>query len=199
MNKIVIIMTLISFPGFSQVSYQLDVKESQIKWASSYVLGGGHNGLIQLQSGNILTTDTRSMTNGNIVIDMTTIQSTDQQNAEGRNDLDNHLKSDDFFSTAKFPVSHFSMSNIHRAASFSTPPQFVITGLLTIKGITQKITCKPYIRFGHDQIRITGTMVIDRTRWDIIYNSASFFADLKDGIISDDIQLELDLIFSKTD
>ncbi len=53
----------------------------------------------------------------------------------GVNDRDNHLKSPDFFDAAKYPKMTFKSSSIS-----GTPESFKLTGDLTIKGKTKKVT-----------------------------------------------------------
>ena len=38
---------------------------------------------------------------------------------------------------------------------------------------------------------------LDRTKWDVKYNSGNFFKDLGDKLISDDIEFDISLVSAK--
>ncbi|MDP4952224.1 MAG: YceI family protein, partial [Flavobacteriales bacterium] len=68
------------------------------------------------------------------------------------------------------------------------------TGNLTIKGITKPATAKIiYSANGEDGIVITGTMMIDRTDYDIRYGSDKFFDNLGDNVIKDQIMMKINM------
>ena len=67
----------------------------------------------------------------------------------------------------------------------------VISGDLTIKGITNKVLIHSYIDF--DKNTSIGELIIDRTKWGIKYGSSSFFDDLGDRAIYNDFILNFHL------
>ena len=46
-----------------------------------------------------------------------------------------------------------------------------------------------------DSFHVSGTIVIDRTQFDIKYGSGSFFDNLGDRTINNDFELKFDLMF----
>ncbi|MCK7541619.1 MAG: YceI family protein [Marinilabiliales bacterium] len=78
--------------------------------------GASHNGTINLKEGS-LTTDGKSITGGEFVVDMNSIKNEDVKDAGSRAKLEGHLKSDDFFGVAKFPFSRLVLTEQHSIRS----------------------------------------------------------------------------------
>jgi polyisoprenoid-binding protein YceI len=72
--------------------------------------------------------------------------------------------------------------------------QYIVTGKLTIKGITNKISFPATVNINNGGLTANGTAKIDRAQYDIKYNSGSFFKDLGDKMIYDDFEIEFDLV-----
>ncbi len=178
----------------TEARWELNRKESKLVWVGKSIVGSGHEGTIQFASGSIITSDIGDIVQGEFVVDMNTIKNTDMKPDDGGKDLEDHLKADDFFSVAKHPQASFSLLKVVPDAFYKTGNVKII-GLLTIKGITNQVEFLATVTSSKENIVVKGDLAIDRTRWDIIYQSKSYFADLKDGIISDEIRITLDLKF----
>lgn len=177
----------------SGITWELNQKESKLLWMGKPIVGSGHEGTIQLTSGSIVTSTSGQIIQGELVADMNTIKSTDMKPDDGGKDLEEHLKNDDFFSVTKFPRANFSILKVTDANK--TTGQLKITGLLTIKGITNQVEFVATTTSSKENIQLKGELIIDRTKWDINYQSKSIFKSLKDGVISDEIKLTIDLKF----
>ncbi|HEY3429909.1 MAG TPA: YceI family protein [Cyclobacteriaceae bacterium] len=171
--------------------YEIDRKESVVIWFGSNVLAsqGSHTGYVYLSKGELLMVKDQ-LAGGSVVVDMNTI--VDEKHGSD-NDLVEHLKSPDFFDVAKFPVTAFAIT-MAVPANDSTVN---VTGNLTIKGITHAVTFPATIKLKDGVVQANGKLMIDRTRWDVRYNSKKFFADLADGVISDDIEFDIKIIAKK--
>jgi polyisoprenoid-binding protein YceI len=101
-----------------------------------------------------------------------------------------HLKSDDFFSVAKFPLASLEVKSV----TAKSGNLYHFTADLTIKGITAPIEFDAEVNMTSDQVTATGTMVVNRTKYDIKYRSGSFFSDLGDKMIYDDFTLKFKLV-----
>jgi polyisoprenoid-binding protein YceI len=178
----------------SDFRWELNQKESKLQWMGKPIVGSGHDGTIQFVSGS-LTTSSGQITQGELVVDMNTIQNTDMKPDDGGKDLEEHLKNDDFFSVTKFPRANFSIIKVVPSDTYKTTGQIKITGLLTIKGITNQVELEATTTSSKENVQVKGELIIDRTKWDINYQSKSIFKSLKDGIISDEIKLTVDLKF----
>lgn len=173
----------------------LSLKESTLQWMGKPLVGGGHEGTINFSSGSITTTAAGDITQGEFVLDMNTIKNTDMKPDDGGNGLEEHLKAEDFFSVAKYPRANFSILKVIPESKTGDVQQVKFLGLLTLKRITNMITFPATITRKGETANIKAEITIDRTKWDIIYNSKTFFANLKDGFISDEIKIVVDLKF----
>lgn len=178
----------------TDTNWELNPKQSHLTWMGKPIVGSGHEGTIQLNSGSLVTSSSGQITKGELWVDMTTIKNTDMKPDDGGKDLEDHLKNDDFFSVAKFPRASFSILKVVPDATDKTG-QIKITGLLTIKGITNQVEFTATTVISKENISVKADLIIDRTKWDIIYQSNSIFKNLKDGVISDEIKITVDLNF----
>ncbi|MFN3269431.1 MAG: YceI family protein, partial [Candidatus Kapaibacteriota bacterium] len=142
--------------------------------------------------------DGNKITSGEFEVDMTSIRNEDLKDKDLNAKLVGHLKSDDFFSVAKFPTAKFVITHsTPLKASKAGEPNIAITGKMTIKGITQTISFPATIKADGNKITAKATLELDRTKFDVRYGSGSFFDNLGDNVIYDNFTLELNLTFSK--
>lgn len=166
---------------------KVDTGKSSAKWLGKKVTGE-HSGMVSIKSGSISFDGERPVA-GNFSIDLNSITCSDLQ-GEWADKLIGHLKSDDFFGVATHPTANFVLKN---AAATVDPKKFVVTGDLTIKGITQTVSFDANI----DMASASAKIVIDRTKYNIKYGSASFFDSLGDKAIHNDFELTVNLTFTK--
>ena len=129
----------------------------------------------------------KKLTGGNFVVDMTSINTTDLQAGKGKEDLDGHLKADDFFGVANHPIATLIFKSIGAKAK----NKYAVVADLTIKGITNPVSFDIVI----DKSNAIANVVVDRTKYDIKYNSKSFFSTIGDKAINDDFDLNVNLKF----
>lgn len=167
---------------------QVDTTASTIKWVGSKVVGK-HNGSIKLKSGEV-TFDKDVPQAGVFTIDMNTIADEDLKDPNDNAKLVGHLKSDDFFGAAKYPTAEFKITKTELKGT-----DRMITGNLTMKGISKPITFPVKIMQDKTGYSAKGAFKINRTEWGLKYNSGKFFdvKKLGDKMINDDIELEIDL------
>ncbi|HRE41297.1 MAG TPA: YceI family protein [Ignavibacteria bacterium] len=161
---------------------------SVIKWVGKKVTGQ-HDGTINLKNGQF-TVENGKLTGGQFDIDMNTLTVNDIKDAETNAKLLGHLKSDDFFSVDKFPVSTFKITKLAPATEGGN---YMVTGDLTIKGITKPITFPANVTINGNSVTTTANFDIDRTEFDIRYGSGKFFEGLGDKMINDNFNLTLDV------
>ncbi|MFN8280515.1 MAG: YceI family protein [Saprospiraceae bacterium] len=166
---------------------KVDVAKSKVGWVAKKVTGQ-HSGIVSLQSGSIVFDNNRPVS-GNLVMDMNSIKVTDLQ-GEYAEKLRGHLNGKDFFDVENNPTANFVLKN---SAATADPKKFVITGDLTIKGITQSVSFDAMFEMDH----ATANIMIDRTKFGIKYGSGTFFQNLGDKAINDVFDLNVDLVFSK--
>jgi polyisoprenoid-binding protein YceI len=163
---------------------KVDVSKSSINWLAKKVTGE-HSGTVALKSG-ALVFKKNALTGGTFTVDMTTLTATDLT-GEYLGKLNGHLKSEDFFGTEKFPTSTLVFKKI----ATKSANVYTVTADLTIKGITKPVTFD--ITVNGDTA--TTTFNVDRTKYDIKYNSKSFFESIGDKAIYDEFELKVNLKF----
>jgi polyisoprenoid-binding protein YceI len=177
-------------PNRPTVTMQVDVRSSTVNWTGRKVLGK-HNGTINIAKGN-LTLENNAITKGRFDIDMKSIVDLDLTDAETNAKLTGHLKSDDFFSVDKFPLSTLVITGAKPTEGAMTAvATHIITGDLTIKGVTNTVSFPARIITDGRSLTATATIDIDRTKWNIKYGSGSFFDNLGDKAIKDVFTLEI--------
>lgn len=142
---------------------QVDLSNSSIHWKGTKMRGAGkHEGGIQLHDGYFLT-DQNKLVGGRFTINMNTIQVTDIPEHEPvpRKRFNDHMKSEDFFNTKKYPTSEFTITEINDLANDS----ILVSGNLTIKEITKSIKFKAKSKENEFSTNFT----FDRFQWNIAY------------------------------
>ena len=166
----------------------IDTKQSVVTWKGSSVQGA-HSGYVYISKGELMI-ENGQLLGGRAEIDMNTIEDSDH----GRdNNLIMHLKDPDFFDVKRFP---FSTIEITKVVSINGENK-TITGNLTIKGIAHPVTFPAIIGFKDGIVKATGKLIIDRTKWDVRYNSGKFYDNLADRTISDSIEFQVKIIAKK--
>jgi len=177
--------------SFSQ-SFKADQKATSVKWFAEKVTGA-HDGSISIKSGS-LKVDNGKITGGEFEIDMTSITCADIENAEYNAKLVGHLKSEDFFNVDKHKTAKLVITKVTQKKG----DIHYFRGNLTIKGITKEIKFEAKVSNGGDKITATGTIVLDRTDFDVKYSSGSFFENLGDKVIYDEFKIEVSLTANKS-
>lgn len=168
----------------------IDKKQSVVVWKGTNLLrSNNHTGYVSLSKGE-LKIENGQLVGGIAEIDMNTIQDEKHQSNNG---LVEHLKEPDFFDVKKFPFSTFV---IIRSEPINGEDNSV-DGNLTIKGITHPVTFPAKIETKNGIIKMSGKLVIDRTKWDVRYKSRKFFDLVADQVISDSIEFNIKIIAKK--
>jgi len=171
---------------------KLDVTQSTFNWHAKKVTGE-HKGIVKFQNGDIFL-------NGNILIggvinvDMTTIDDLDLS-GEYHDKLVKHLKSDEFFAVEKYNTSTLSIKSCEFIKG--TKPgenNYTVKADLMIKGITKEIVFGAFVVITKDQVVTNAEFNIDRTKYDIKYNSKSFIPDIGDKAIDDNFSVKVRVI-----
>lgn len=179
-----ILLTLLVAPVvvFAQKT-ERKVTQSKVGWEAKKVTGS-HEGTIQLKEGSFVF-DGENLVGGTFVIDMTTINVTDLTGG-GKERLEGHLKSDDFFGVDKYPTASLTIKSANRIKD-----GYYVNGEITIKGTTQPIAFELEVEGNKAEAELK----IDRTKFDIRYGSGSFFANLGDKTIYDNFEVEVEFYF----
>lgn len=163
---------------------KIDTSKSSINWVGKKVTGE-HSGTVNFKDGAIVFKG-KKLAGGTFTVDMTSLTSTDLQ-GEYQGKLNGHLKSEDFFGTEKYPTATLVIKKIGAKSA----NVYTAVADLTIKGITKPVTFDMTVN-GNSA---TSSFKVDRTKYDIKYNSASIFSAIGDKAISDEFELAIALKF----
>ena len=177
------ILLLIGTLSASAQKSEIDLSKSQVLWTGKKI-GGSHNGKIQIQSGSFELKN-GEVVSGNVVIDMNSLTNDDLKDAGYNKQLVDHLKSDDFFGVNNHPTATFKIT---RAGKFNSD-KALVTGLLTIKGKTEKVS---FVVIRKENVYST-QLKVDRSKFGVQYGSKSFFNNLGDKVIDDMFTLDIKL------
>lgn len=175
--------------------YEILSEKSRIEWTWRNIWNK-HTWDIKVKKWYLLLEKWKVKT-GNLEIDMTSIDNFDLKDSMLKNMLIWHLKSADFFDVEKFPTSTLSITKVEHIKDVASKPNFNIVAELMLKWITKSITFDAYIREKEWELVINAHLDIDRSRWNIMYWSAKFFARLGNHIVDDMISLDLILFAEK--
>jgi polyisoprenoid-binding protein YceI len=173
----------------AQKKYVADPSATVIKWHGEKIVGGKHDGTINLREG-WLNSDGKSITGGEFVVDMTSIKNLDVKDAGSRAKLEGHLKSDDFFGVEKYPMSKLVITG----SSQFTGGKATVKGNLTIKEATHPVEFTVAETKAGDVLTYTASITFDRSLYDVRFGSGKFFSNLGDNAIRDEIKLEVSLV-----
>jgi len=160
----------------------VDIEASILTWKGTKPTGE-HSGIILIKDGDLLVEDGK-ITGGEFVIDMNSMICKDLQ-GEYAAKLEGHLKSADFFDVATFPTALFVITNVADKEN-----AIQVTGNLTLKDVTKSITIPASVSTVDGVTTFESEkFVINRADFNVKYGSKSFFDNLKDKFIDDNMEL----------
>jgi len=175
--------------SLSEGNYDINFSESKLVWIGKQMSTKEHTGTINIKNGKIIINDSGSI-NGNIEIDMLTINTTDIQ-GRGKEKLDRHLKDADFFDVSRHPVAYLTFQGDDKV---NPNGKFEFNGELTIKNITHPISFYSNIDNLNGKLRANAEVIFDRSLYDVKYGSGKFFDNLGDRLIYDEIAINVMII-----
>ncbi len=176
--------------------YPVDVKASSVTWEGKKVTGA-HNGDIQINNG-MLTVKNGLISAATVIIDMSSINTLDLQGG-GKESLDGHLKSDDFFGVEQFPTAQFELTQLNPIRGGENEANFIAQGKVTIKGRSEDVSFPVIVSMAAEGATISGNMTLDRSKFDVQFRSKSFFDAnaLGDKLIYDEFTIGFELVAGK--
>ncbi|MEC3880850.1 YceI family protein [Parapedobacter sp. 10938] len=161
----------------------VDTAQSTVQWTGRKV-SGEHHGDVQVKSGT-LTVEENKLVGGSFIIDLTTITNHDLE-GEYKGKLEGHLKSADFFDVDNHPEANFEITNVEEGAEAG---HVVISGNLTIRGVTKNITFDAQVHEASaSAVKATADFNIAREDWGVNY------AGQADDLISKEINFKVTLV-----
>jgi polyisoprenoid-binding protein YceI len=178
-------------------AYAVASDVSKVMWEGSKPVGT-HKGTVNVSEGSI-TVDGGAIVGGSFTLDMNSITVLDLE-GEKKGYLESHLKglddkkADDFFNVNKFPTAKYEITKVTKKEGDANGNALVY-GNLTLKGATKSVGFTANVDVADGIVKVsTPQFKIDRTEWGIKYGSPSFFENLADKAIDNDIVLSISLV-----
>lgn len=172
-------------------SLVVDVTASTIAW-KGFKPAGSHHGVISIKSGELVV-EGEELKSGSFIIDMNSIDVQDLAAGQGKEKLEGHLKSADFFDVEKYPEATFTITGVDVLNGSEYTHR--ISGNLALKEAVKNISFDAKIsQEGDVYTANTATFTIDRTQWGVNYGSKNIFKDLKDSFINDEMEITITLV-----
>lgn len=182
-----LIALMVLSPGLYAQKADINPKQSVLEWTGKKITGE-HYGTISLSNGELLFSK-NLLTGGFFEIDMNSIICTDISDKKSNTRLVDHLKSDDFFGVRTFPSARLEITHVQHKEGIN----YTINGNLTIKASTHAISFPATVTIVNETITASADITFDRSKYNIKFSSASFFDNLGDEMIYDDIELKVKL------
>ena len=163
--------------------YNIETTQSQITWTGREVSTSYHYGTLDFVSGNFEISN-GTIVNGEFIVDMTSINNQDME-GDSKARLEGHLKSDDFFSVESYPTAAISINS----SELISDGKWNVSADLSIKGFTHPVNFEMI----SSEDGWSANLVFDRSKYDVRFRSGSFFENLGDKLIYDDIELSINL------
>ena len=163
--------------------YNIETAQSQITWTGREVSTSYHYGTLDFVSGNFEISN-GAIVNGEFIVDMTSINNQDME-GDSKARLEGHLKSDDFFSVESYPTASISINS----SELISDGKWNVSADLSIKGFTHPVNFEMI----SSEDGWSANLVFDRSKYDVRFRSGSFFENLGDKLIYDDIELSINL------
>ena len=172
--------------------YSVHIDKSELSWIGKELSTKIHTGSLNISNGIIQVGDDNSVS-GNIKINMSTINVTDLQ-GRSKEMLEKHLRSADFFEVENYPEAQINF----KSKSFNKlVNQISFEGDLTIKDITNPISFNATLIESSPYLKANAILSFDRSKYDVRFRSGSFFENLGDKLILDDIDVNIKLVTEK--
>lgn len=185
-----VVFAVSSFGALAQ-AYNVDPAATKIVYVGKKVTGS-HTGNITAKGGKI-TMKGDEIASGEVLVDMNTLTSTDITDADTNAKYVGHMKSADFFDTAKYPEAKLVIKN-----SKKTSKGLEVQGDLTMIGQTKPVSfLVTDLKKTDSTLTGKSNLTLNRTLWGLKYGSGSFFKGLGDKAINDEFTLAIDLSAKK--
>ena len=178
--------------SFEEGVYSVVVDRTELSWIGKEISTKIHTGTLNLSDGTIQIIDENTI-NGNITIDMSSINVTDLQ-GRAKEMLEGHLRSADFFEVENYPNATLNF----KSKSYNKLKNLIdFEGQLTIKDISNPIFFSATLIESSPYLKAKSILSFDRSKYNVRFRSGSFFENLGDKLILDDIDVNIVLVTEK--
>ena len=175
----------------SGTSFTIDTTSSNVEWLGSKPVGE-HTGSFKVSNGSFSVAD-GTISSGNFTIDINSLNNYDLKAGEGKEKLEGHLKSADFFDAAKYPTAKFEITSVEPITNDSTATHR-ISGNLTLKDSTKNVSFPAKVSLAENSVQAIANFNIDRTQWGMYYGNDQ---SLGDKFIRPEVNIKLNINANK--
>lgn len=169
--------------------YELDKNHSDLGFSAKHMVFTTVRGHFTQYEGHLeVEGDDYARAKGEFAVQVASIDSNNEKR-------DEHLRSADFFDTARYPAMTFRPTAIAARAG----GHYAVTGDLVIREVSRPIELDvkvegriPRDAFGKERIAVSATGSINRKDWDLNWNMALETGGL---LVSDEIKIEVEAAF----
>ena len=172
-------------------SFAIDTTTSSVEWLGTKPVGQ-HNGSFKVANGNFTIAE-GNIAAGSFTIDINSLNNFDLKAEEGKEKLEGHLKSADFFDVAKYPTAKFEITQVEPLANDSTATH-KISGNLTLKDSTKNVSFPAKVTLAENNVKASANFNIDRTQWGMYYGNDQ---SLGDKFIRPEVNIKLNITATK--
>ena len=157
LGGLLLVLALATAAAAEPRSYVLDPAKSHIRFhaVSRFVDADGafrrFAGELRLEPGR------QETASGRIVVEVASIDTASQKR-------DDHLRSPDFFDAARYSEAVFALTAVRAEGG-----QTMVTGDLTIRGVTRPLSVPVTVTVADDSVRAAGRFVVNRREFGIAY------------------------------
>jgi len=177
------------------VTYSTVKEGSGLKWRASHLGGtGARFGKTKLKVAKVLLNDNK-VTNAKFIVDLSSLTVDNFNDAEQKGQLEEHLKSADFFNIEKYPTARFELTKVEEVKGDYNSK---ITGNLTILETTKSISFSANIAVLENSVAINSEdFSVNRQDWKLSYHSEGDAGVPKDYLIADNIGFTINVAVAK--
>lgn len=193
-TKILTIMTATSIAAQAQVKWKIDNSHAKVGFTVTHMMISEVDGYFKIYGGEVTSKSETDFTDAIITFtaDVNSINTDNEQR-------DGHLKSPDFFDAAKYPNISFKSVSMKPT---KTANEYELTGELTIKGVTKKVSLKAIGSgktvkdpWGNTRYGFKVTGVIKRSEFGLTWNAA---IEAGGVVVSDEVKINCSIELVKS-
>lgn len=184
-------------------TFTVNTDSTTVKW-TAYHKGGLNPRFGTTKTAGTFSVENGNLTSGSLVSDLNSLTTdpaaVDPKLSDGKTsaDLDGHLKSADFFDTAKYPSVKFDITKVEDLAAGTESKvagaNKTVSGNLTIKDKTVNVSFPAKVEVTENGLTLVSNFTINRQDWGLAYGTEG---DPKDWMISQEVDLELNVVAGK--
>jgi len=164
----------------------MDVDQSRLEWQGRKATLS-ETGLIPIRTCTFSIEGGR-LTSGTMLVEMNGIQATSQKGQAAR-ELGQHLRSADFFDVSTYPTAAYTITS----SKTDGRGNLSVQGKLNIKGQTKEVEAMMTFASA-DPVVVSVSLAFNRADFDVRFGSGSFFDNLGDDLISDEVNMRMALV-----